>query len=247
MEAKNTIIIVSRYQRDTSWTKAFVDRGYVTLVYEHGGPTSSPNNPYNSQLNKGKEGLSYMRYIVDKYDSLPMYSVFLHDKMESWHHKGNITDLVLANEGKSSGYKNFNNMLCASIENPVWKQTKWYFKKFLSPYIGPMDLYGDWTVNQLCCAQFVVTRSKIRQHPVKMYEDIHNWLATSDMDPEITGRLLEWTYRLIFNPKETRLPKSVDVEKEWTKERAENGGRRKKQVVPKALVDKGYRLIGAKQ
>jgi hypothetical protein len=39
----------------------------------------------------------------------------------------------------------------------------------------------------------------------------------------------------------------VDVEKEWTKERAENGGRRKKQVVPKALVDKGYRLIGAKQ
>lgn len=249
MNASNTLIVVSRYQRDTSWTREFTQKGYVTLVYEHGGPSSNINNPYNSNINRGKEASSYFQYIVEKYDSLPIYSVFLHDKLESWHHKGSLTKLVLdyAKENKTSKYFNFNNKLCASIENTLWSQMKWYFDKFLSPYIGPMNLYGDFTVNNLCCAQFIVHRSKITQHPLKMYKDIHKWLVTTDMDPEITGRLLEWTYRLIFSPNDAKLKiplaSTGSIEAAWAKEKKENGGKRKKQVVPQSLLDKGYTLI----
>ena len=153
MNPSNTIIVVSRYVKDTSWTRDFANKGYVTLVYEH-GENGSVNNPYNLNINKGKEASVYLKYIIDKYDSLPKYTVFLHDKQYSWHHAGNLVDLVLKNQGKDYNYFNFNNRTCASIRNDVWKEMKWFYNKFLSPQLGPIEYFGDWTVNHLCCAQF---------------------------------------------------------------------------------------------
>lgn len=210
MEAKNTIIVVSRYNRDTSWTRKLTDRGYVVLVYEH-GEHGSKSNPYNLGINKGKEASSYLKYIIDKYDSLPTYNVFLHDKLKSWHHAGNVTDLVLNNEGSTKQYFNFNNRVCSTIKNDVWKEMQWFFTRFLEPYIGPKEYFGDWTVNHLCCAQFVCHKKKITQHPKEMYQNIYNWIIKTNMDHEITGRLLEWTWRIIFNPNEYKLKKKIDI------------------------------------
>jgi hypothetical protein len=210
MQANNTIVVVSRYNRDTSWTRKLTDKGYTVLIYEH-GEHGSTNNPYNLGINKGKEASSYLKYIIDKYDCLPTYSVFLHDKMKSWHHAGNVTDLVLNNEGSSKQYFNFNNRVCSTIKNGVWKEMQSFFTRFLEPYIGPKEEFGDWTVNHLCCAQFVCHKKKITQHPKAMYQNIYNWIIKTNMDHEITGRLLEWTWRIIFNPNEYKLKKTIDI------------------------------------
>lgn len=211
MDPTNTIVVISRFDRDTSWTRELTDRGYVVLVYEH-GKTGSPNNPYNLNKNKGKEASAYLKYIVDKYDSLPKYSVFLHDEMRAWHHDGSMVDLFLRNENSKRRYFNFNNRVCSSIKNDLWPHMKLFFAKFLEPYIGPREYFGDWTVNHLCCAQFVCHKKKIRQHPKKMYEDIYNWIMDTDLSYQITGRLLEWTWRIIFNPEKYKLREPVDVD-----------------------------------
>ena len=211
MNPNNTIIVISRYNKNTSWTKKFTDKGYVTLIYEH-GENGSANNPYNLNVNKGKEAAVYLKYIIDKYDSLPTYTVFLHDKLESWHHQGDLVKLVLKNQNSNKKYFNFNNKVCSTIKNDVWKEMKWFFKKYLSKYIGPIENFGDWTVNHLCCAQFVCHKSKITQHPKKMYVDLYNWIIKTDIDHQTTGRLLEWTWRIIFNPSNYTLKKPINID-----------------------------------
>lgn len=211
MNPSNTLIVISRYERDTAWTRRFTDKGFITLIYEH-GEKGSPNNPYNLGINKGKEAAAYLKYIIDKYDSLPTYTVFLHDKLFSWHHQGDLVDLVLSNVGSKKKYYNFNNKLCSTVKNPVWKEIKWYFNKFLAKYIGPIETFGDWTVGNLCCAQFICHKSKILQHPKKMYQDLYKWIISTDMDYQLTGRLLEWTWRIILNPELARLKVPVNVD-----------------------------------
>jgi hypothetical protein len=210
MNPSNSIIVISRYKKDIKWAKSFTDKGYVTLVYDH--DESAQSNPYSLNLNKGKEASAYLKYIIDKYDSLPLYSLFIHDKDTSWHHQGSIVKLILDNQGSTKKYYNFNNRVCSTIKNGVWKEMKSFYNKFLSKYLGPIEYFGDWTVNHLCCAQFVVHKSKIRQHPKKFYQDLFNWITTTNMDHEITGRLLEWTWRIIFLPEKYKLEKPINID-----------------------------------
>lgn len=210
MNPNNTIIVLSRYKKDVSWARGFTDKGYVTLIYDHSD--NDNNNPYNLNLNKGKEASAYLKYIIDKYDSLPTYSVFIHDKETSWHHRGSVVDLVLANKGSTKKYYNFNNKVCSTIKNDIWDEMKIFFKKYLSKYIGPIEYFGDWTVNHLCCAQFIVHKSKITQHPKKFYQDIFKWITTTKLDHQITGRILEWTWRIIFMSRKYKLNTPVNID-----------------------------------
>jgi hypothetical protein len=198
MNPNNTTIIVSRYNRDTSWTKDLVARGYRVLIYDHG--MNASGSPYDLGANKGKEASVYLKYIVDYYDSLSSYNVFLHDEETAFHHAGRIQDRVIEHEGGRQPYFSFNTWRCGNIKNGVWKEMCAFYKRFLLPYIGPMEQYGDWTLGHQCAAQMVVSKAKIRQHPKKMYQDCFKWIMSTDLDIEITGRLFEWTWRIIFNP-----------------------------------------------
>lgn len=197
MNASNTHIVVSRWNRPTAWTQAFTERGYPVLLYEHG---TNVNNPYNLSGNFGKEASVYLKYIMDYYNSLPTYVVFIHDEQFSWHHQGDISKTVLSNEGKQRHYLNFNKVKLGSIHNVGgwWKDMDQWFTRYLEPYIGPHKKYGDWTVDKPCCAQFVVHRDRIRQLPFEFYENLYGWISTTPWSGEQTGRFLEWTWDLLF-------------------------------------------------
>lgn len=198
MNPSNTTIVVSRYNRPTLWTRDLTNKGYRVIIYDHG--LGDMQSPYNLGKNKGKEASAYLKYIVDHYDSLTPYTVFLHDEETAWHHRGKIQDRVLEHQGKRDKYKSFNSATCGDIRNGYWKEMQAFFKRYLEPYIGSASKYGNWTLGELCCAQFVVSRSLIKQHPKKMYSDAFKWIMNTNLDYEITGRLFEWTWRIIFNP-----------------------------------------------
>ena len=197
MNPGNSIVVVSRWDRPTGWTQRLVQKGYRVLLYEHG---TNPNNPYNLPANVGKEASVYLHYIVHSYDTLPTYVVFLHDEEHSWHHRGSIVDRVLAHEGKRHYYHNFNKVILGSIQkNQWWEKISAWFDRYLAPYIGPREKYGDWTVGNVCCAQFVVHRDRIRQFPKRFYQDLYGWMMTTQLDSEVSARFLEWTWFLLFN------------------------------------------------
>ena len=209
MNPSNLTFVISRFSRNTEWTQQLVHQGYNVCMYDHG----NPNNPYNIVKNVGKESIVFLQYIVDHYDYLNKYTFFLHDEDYAWHHKGHVIDLVNDEvkesrtlKGRYPKFKNINNRCCRSITSIDWfPSIKKWFDKYYGPYIGKHEKYLDWTYGEQCCAQFVVHRDRIRQHPKKMYQDLLRWMYTTKLDSEESARYLEWTWRLLFdNPFKNR-------------------------------------------
>jgi hypothetical protein len=65
------VAVVSRWNEDVTWTQSMPIK---TLVYEH----EKPNALYNVEVNKGSETSAYIQFILDHYDCLPKWTLFLH-------------------------------------------------------------------------------------------------------------------------------------------------------------------------
>ena len=72
----NFKIICSRFNEDIQWTKPFVES---LLVYNKGLDTINyiPKSNIIKLPNYGREGGSYLHFIINNYDSLPDYMLFL--------------------------------------------------------------------------------------------------------------------------------------------------------------------------
>lgn len=47
-------------------------------------------------------------------------------------------------------------------------------------------------------AQFAVTKDQVLDRPKSFYERAHHWLLTTDQDDQMTGRVFEHTWHVIF-------------------------------------------------
>ena len=65
------VAVVARWDEDVSWTKKMP---MPVLVYEH----AKPNSTYNVAVNKGSETSSYLQFMIDHYECLPEWVLFLH-------------------------------------------------------------------------------------------------------------------------------------------------------------------------
>jgi hypothetical protein len=195
MQPSNTFIVCSKHNKDTSWTTKLTERGFHIAVYNH---DNDGRDGYCIPKNKGREASVYLKYIIDHYNSLFPYTIFLHDEEYAWHHDGSIVNLVINTKPKQ--YTSLNKLCMYSIKGndkiPIMKA---FFKKYLEPYIGSIDKFGDWTVGEKCCAQFVVHRNRIHRYPLEFYQNIYNWLMTTNIDERTSGNMLEWTWSLLFN------------------------------------------------
>lgn len=54
------------------------------------------------------------------------------------------------------------------------------------------------TVGVPCCAQFAVTRDMIRKRPVKDYEHYRQWLLNTPLKDNISGRIFEYSWHIMF-------------------------------------------------
>jgi len=202
MNNSNTIIVVSTYSESESrknldWIQKLIKKGYHVCVYDH---KKSDVNPYYVPENKGREASVYLRYIIHYYDSLQEYTIFLQDDDRSWHHKGSIVDLIIEKENSKSKYHNLNNRCLSLIyPNDLFPMMKVYFKNYLSPYIGDMNKYGDWTAGYPCCSQFIIHKEYIRKYPKEMYEKMYRYMMDGRHDEKSKGHMFEWTVHLLYD------------------------------------------------
>jgi hypothetical protein len=54
------------------------------------------------------------------------------------------------------------------------------------------------TVSQSCCAQFAVSKDRIRALSLERYEHFRNWLIKTDMEDRISGRIWEYLWQILF-------------------------------------------------
>ena len=200
----NVHVVVARYKEDTSWTKRVK---YPCLVYDK----ENPRNPYNVPVNKGHEASVYFKYIIDHYDKLPDYIVFVHGHESAGHHKksivGKINSLQFDNR-----YENINdpdpphiittevtpdNLLAINKLDP--NVTTAWWKDVMEEFFGPIESLPKVVNKDICCAQFVVTRDMIRKHPLRFYQKQYDWLLATDTPANYPAVFYEWVWKFVFS------------------------------------------------
>lgn len=73
------IAVISRWDENVSWVSRLP---IPTLVYEH----AKPNARYSVPVNKGSETSAYIKFIIDHYDCLPRWCLFLHGDSKIFRH-----------------------------------------------------------------------------------------------------------------------------------------------------------------
>ena len=82
------MLVVAKFNEDVSWTQR---QPYPVALMVKGQPEGTPfNTPH---VTHGREGLSYLQFIIDNYDGLPEHIIFLHGHRTSWH--ATVSDALL--------------------------------------------------------------------------------------------------------------------------------------------------------
>lgn len=191
--------VVARYKKNVDWVYK-LDNIANIFIYDK----ETPKNQYNIPINKGNEASVYLKYIIDNYESLSDFTFFTHDEEYCWHHQGSIIDKY--NEAveeikKGKLYYNINDasVLGSIISNKWYTDILIWYNEFIEKYI-PMSRLPkkDWTVGYRGSAQFLVHKSLITKLPKKFYEDLYNWIITTNMPNEKIGRFMEWTWHVFW-------------------------------------------------
>jgi hypothetical protein len=188
--------VVSRYKKNTNWVYKLKN---INKYYIYDKET--PENEYNIPVNKGNEASVYLKYIIDHYDNLADFTFFTHDDEYAWHHVGSIVDRY--NEAVMSNqlYYNVNQrcILGSIISNPWYNDILVWYNTYIEKYIPMSSLpKQDWTQGYRGSAQFLVHKSLIKKLPLEFYENLYNWIITTDMTNDKSGRFLEWTWHIFW-------------------------------------------------
>jgi hypothetical protein len=66
------LIVVARYNESIDWTKS-----YNCIIYNKGDPIENTNTTTIPLPNVGREGHTYLHHIINHYDNLSDYTMFL--------------------------------------------------------------------------------------------------------------------------------------------------------------------------
>ena len=193
--------VISRYNKNVDWIYDFnSDNINNIFIYDK----ETPENLHNISANKGNEATVYLKYIIDNYENLSDFTFFVHDEEYSWHHSGSIIDKYNEAVKEIMGgklYYNINDrcILGSIVTNEWYDEILGWYNKYIEKYIPMNSLPNkDWTLGYRGSAQFLVHKSLILNLPKQFYEDLYNWLITTDLTNYKTSRFMEWTWHIFW-------------------------------------------------
>lgn len=178
-----TSVVVARYKEDINWLK---DIHHKTYLYNKG------EDEVGIKLdNVGREAHTFLYHIVNNYDDLEDFTIFL---------QGNPFD---------HGLKTSNDINNIKIEsefiplNGLISGCKYYESKGTIPSFCEehnIDTKHTDIVTFTPGAQFAVSREKIKKHPKEFYEKLLKTLSNNGSNPE-EAHVMERLWSYIFNDK----------------------------------------------
>lgn len=208
------LTIARMKHEDTSWVDE-EDLGVEKYIYVVDDTEASLRVPKN----KGHEAMVYLTYIIDFYDALPDISIFMHSHRYG-HHNNAILDhdaaAMIRNLSSEwvtrKGYVNLRCNLdpgCPTIldyhgmfgEDKIWKSAIVDFLRIVDPGRSLPD-----EMSQPCCAQFAVSRERIRETSLEQYIFYRDWLLGLPGNDHDTGRTWEYLWHYIFTGRHVNCP-----------------------------------------
>ncbi|KAK4169825.1 hypothetical protein QBC43DRAFT_306728 [Cladorrhinum sp. PSN259] len=214
------VVVASLKKENTTWIQEQLPRDWVPSIYVVDDETAKLTVP----VNKGREAMVYLTYIIDNYFSLPEVSLFIHASRFAWHNDNpdydSLTSLLSLQIPyiKSEGYVNLRCVWvlgCPTefrpIEdvNPMWTDfrkshppnghtvtTKEVYKQAFEELLPGEEVPTN--VGVSCCAQFALSKDRLRTRKREEYVRWRTWLLETPLVDEVSGRVFEYMWHVIF-------------------------------------------------
>ncbi|KAK3940706.1 hypothetical protein QBC46DRAFT_449231 [Diplogelasinospora grovesii] len=203
-------------ERDVEKAKTVADEWDVHIYTTD---TLAPETGYHTPVNKGREAMAYLTYIVTNYDRLPDVTLFMHAHRSSWHDNlfgldaiNILRDLNLDRVVRM-GYMNLRcswDPGCPSHIHPenkaydVDKPEQQHFEQAWGEIFAGQEVPE--VLSQPCCAQIALTRERIHTRGVHYYVGLRDWLLNTELKDSISGRVMEYLYQDIWTGEPVHCP-----------------------------------------
>jgi hypothetical protein len=204
-QATHQEVVVAHYKEDLGWVKnvpfpvTIVSRTLpadISIIHE-------PNDVCN-------EVTTYLRFIIDRYETLANHTAFVHAHRVSWHTGGFQDEILSSTYWTRSVYMSFSppQFQCSyftgtrrveEFPEGVWTQL------FRVPLNEELNM-GQ--VRYHCCSTFAVPKELILLHPLKTYQNWYQWVKQTQ--DRMCGWYFEYTWHRIFgqyhdDPKKSKI------------------------------------------
>ncbi|KAK6433359.1 hypothetical protein LTR95_010463 [Oleoguttula sp. CCFEE 5521] len=216
-----TLVLARTKAENTSWVDTelsdMLSSGLLTTaIYV----ADDPNAPLHPPRNKGHEAMIYLSYIINHYDTLPDFSIFMHGHQFAWHNNEILdTDAAQMIRHLSPervmrlGYMNLRchwEPGCPAWLHPgVRERLSWKQEEHLIAdswaQIFPKDPIPA-ILAQPCCAQFAVSRERILATPKQRYVYLRDWLLRTELSDYLSGRVFEYIWQYVFTSSPSHCP-----------------------------------------
>lgn len=192
------LVIVHQYDGDVEWASRLK---FPFIIYEKEKPEKEPF----SAINKAKGETNLLKFIAEFYDDLPENIIQVYQYEYKDYHKGSLVDILNSPEfekqygfSKTKGFWNFNQWIWHEDPPVEGMLQSGFWPKTMEKTFGSIYDYGSFLYGKKACAQFVVSRDRIRTLPREFYSDMYFWLVENTIgeinttfDPVSKTRL--WT------------------------------------------------------
>ena len=220
-EFTKTLVMGRLAKDDIAWLDEEVQIPLNRSIYVVDDPDiyddSDPHHLNSIPLNKGHEGMVYLTYIIDHYASLPDVMLFFHPHRYTWHNNV-LLDLDNARmirqmsaahitrvgymPGRCHHDPGCPNWLHLDRPEAEWdlikKGEEPYFTSQVWQELHPWTQHLPASISGPCCAQFAVSRDRVLAQPLSEYVRYRDWLLHTDLEDEVSGRIMEYSWQYIW-------------------------------------------------
>lgn len=206
-EYSKMLVIPRTTREDVDWiAEELPDWG--TAIYT----ADDPSAPLHPPTNKGHEVMIYLTFVIDFYDELPDVAVFMHSHRDAWHNDeifgGDAVEILRRLSMPRVIREGYMNTRCNLLPGcPDWihpgavvQDQEKQEEIMMARAWG--ELFPDEPVpsalGQPCCAQFALSRDRIRTIPRSRFIFYRDWLLQTDFSDYIAGRIWEYLWQYVF-------------------------------------------------
>ncbi|KAJ5185411.1 hypothetical protein N7472_010251, partial [Penicillium cf. griseofulvum] len=228
-DSTNVAIIIPKVRSDdVRWLQEHLQTQYAkqpnTTPFIYSMSSRRETDLLIPHSTRGREVSAYLSYIIDYYDKLPPFSIFLHAGESQRHNDlfGPKTKTVLGNlRLEAVDVKGYVNLRCQHSpgcpthvhpSNPTELDIKNHDTRVYFPQIYKA-LFGDIPVPDaiggICCAQFAVSRDQIQRRPKSDYIRMMNWVhkgSKETLNSYGVGWVFEVVWHVVFSMEDIHCP-----------------------------------------
>jgi hypothetical protein len=216
------LVVASLKDDDTTWLQRRLPDWDVARYI-----VDDPQAKLTVPVNKGREAMVYLTYIIENYDRLADINVFIHALQYQWHNDDPNKDgatVISRLQLPFIHQHGYVNMRCAwtlgcpgevRVTSPTTKRedpnnpdTASHFAQAFRELFPLRAAQNDipTVVGASCCAQFAVSKAKLRETSRSEYERIRDWLRDTPLPDNISGRIMEYSWHIFFGKGDVHCP-----------------------------------------